>query len=107
MDDANLHGLGNFRARKIPAIQFLEDDHARIVANLPRELVVPDIDRVNFRCSTLQQTICETSGGSSDIEGDLISRFDMEKIERAFELYSTATYILRAGLHMNLGIGGM
>jgi hypothetical protein len=36
-----------FLARKT-TIQFLEDDHARIVANLPRELT-PDIDRVNSR----------------------------------------------------------
>ena len=44
------------------------------------------IDRVDFRRAALQQAIREAAGRSADIERDLVFHFELEMIERAFQL---------------------
>src|SRR5262249_2906722 len=69
---------------------------ARIVAKLPVELAVADIDCTNTRRSTLQETIGESSGGTADINAQMPCNVDLEMIQCSRELYATPAHVGQA-----------
>ena len=63
---------------------------ARIVAQLPGELAVADIDRMYLRRAMRQQHIGEAAGGGADVEADPPGRRQAEMAQRVVELQPAA-----------------
>ena len=79
-------------------------NNARIVAQLPRELTIANVNRVNARCATLQETIGETAGGRAQVGANLATGIEVKGIERAFQFQPAAAYVFERRADRNLGI---
>ena len=53
--------------RQFPRVRFLHGRHPRIVPKFPGQLPASDVHGVDVRGAVLQETVCETTGGSSEI----------------------------------------
>ena len=73
-------GLGNLLARQHTRVDPLAHDDARVLAQLPGELAVADIDGVDLPRAARQQHIGEAAGRGADIERDP-SGVDAEMVE--------------------------
>src|SRR5581483_10917660 len=76
---------------KVAGVLAFDDDDARILAQLPRQLIVTHINGPHTRRAVLQQTIGEAAGRSADIDADAVARIDMKLAERRFKLQAAAT----------------
>ena len=79
-------GSGICARRQMARVQPFVDDDARILPQLPGELAVADIDRIDPRGAARQQHVGEAAGRGADIEGDLSVDRDREMIERVSQL---------------------
>ena len=66
---------------------------ARILPQLPIELVDGHVDRVYLARAALQQAIGESARRAADIEANPVARIDAEILERAFELQPAAARV--------------
>ena len=57
--------------REVAGIGFLHDDDARILAEFPGKLAVPDIHGINLGRAVLQEAIGESAGGSAQVQRGL------------------------------------
>ena len=73
------------------------DDHARIVAELPIELPVADVERDDVARAALQQDVGEAAGGGADIERAAALDVDVERVERVRELDAAAADVGMVG----------
>ena len=64
----------------------LVDDHARILAQFPCKLVRPDIDCIDPCCAAREQNIGETTGRTSNIQGNTALDFKPEVVEAMVKL---------------------
>ena len=80
------------------------NDDARILAEAPIELALPDIDRVDPSRAALQVNVGEPAGRRADIDGDRPGDVEPERIESARQLVAPARDVLRAGIDRNVRI---
>src|SRR2546423_14874502 len=59
VDDAKLDWIGNIGAAEKTRVEFFAHDYAWVAPDLPRQLAMPNIDRIDFRRAALEQTIGE------------------------------------------------
>ena len=79
-----VHSLAEFLAGQIAGIGFLQQPHARILAQPEIHLAITGIDGDHARRAALQQAIGEATGGRSDIETNLaLERRSSNAPERA------------------------
>ena len=71
---------------QMAGVDSLVHDHARIVAQLPVELSMADIEGVHAGGSVLQQAIGEAAGGCAEVQADLAGRIDFEMLQRGLQL---------------------
>ena len=74
-------GSGICARRQDARAGLLMDDHARVVAQLPGELVGAAVDRIDARRAALEQHIGEAAGRTADIHGDEAGHVDAEMVE--------------------------
>ncbi len=84
--------LGHLLRREVAGVAALAHDDARIVAQLPGELPVPDIDGIDASRAALQQHVGEAAGRGADVEGDGTGGVDAEMVERMGELDAAARH---------------
>jgi hypothetical protein len=82
--------FGKVAGLQIAGVDAFVNDHARIVAQLPIQLAVTDIDGVHAGGSALQQAIGEAAGGGSHVQADATAHVDREMIQRAGQLEPAA-----------------
>ena len=68
------------------------DDDALVAAQLPRQLVGPDVDRIDARGTLGQQHVGETPGRASDIERHRAGHVDREMTQPMGELDAAARH---------------
>ena len=61
-------GAGEVAERQVARVEALDDDDARVVAELPVQLAVADVERDDARGAALQQHVGEAAGGCADVE---------------------------------------
>ena len=67
---------------EIARVHAFLDHHSRIVAKLPVDLSMSDIDGLNPGRAALQQAIREPSGGGAHVDADQPGHIDGEIIQR-------------------------
>ena len=72
-------------------VGFFHHHHARIVAQFPRKLTLPDIDRKNLVHAMLQQAIREAARGCPEIDGRDARHIYFEMNQGVFQFVPTAT----------------
>ena len=77
---------------KVAGVLAFDDDDARILAQLPRQLIVADINRPHTRRAVLQQTIGEAPRRSTCIERSDPNDDEAECVQSRVELVSSARY---------------
>ena len=80
-------------ARDLAHVGAFEVDDALVRAQLPCELSVADVDRVDLRGAVLQHTIRKAAGGSADIHAGFAGEVEAEIGDRLFELQAAAADI--------------
>lgn len=70
------------------------------------KLTVADIECVDARRPTLQQTISKAPGRRADIETDLSGRIDRKRVQRRLELQSAATHEAFTTADLQLDVDG-
>src|SRR5882724_1498612 len=88
-DDA-IRSVRNIGTRKMACVRALEHDNARVLAQLPGQLPVSDIDGVDLGGAARQQHVGEAAGRGADVEPDAAGRVDGEMIEGMRELQAAA-----------------
>ncbi len=68
----------------------LVDDHAGVGTQLPGELAVADIDRMDPQRAVGEQHVGEAAGGSADVEADPSLRAEAERRQPVRELETAA-----------------
>ena len=86
--DRESHFFADVGGHHVARIELLFDDHARVIAQFPDQLVGPDIHGVDAAGPALQQAVGETAGGRAHINADPAVGGDLEGVERAFKLQS-------------------
>ena len=100
--DHEIHGL--FDGHTLARVHALVDDDARVLAQAPIELALPDVDGVHARGSALQQHIGEATGRRADVDGDLSGHVEAERVEGTGQLVTTARDVLGTGVDGELGV---
>ena len=72
------------------------DDHARVLAQRPRQLAVAHIHRIDPRRAPLQQAIGEAAGRGADVRADPARRVHAERIQRGRQLQPAAADVGQA-----------
>ena len=72
--------------RQVARIGFFQHHHPVIIAQLPRELTMPHIDRVDPFCAAGQQHIGEAPRGCADIYSHRAGYIDPELLQRVVKL---------------------
>ena len=90
-----VNGLGQVEA--LTGVDALHDAHALVVAELPVQLTLPHVDRVDARRAALQDAVGEAAGGRADVEHDHPRHVDAEVVERTLELLAAAGHEARPG----------
>ena len=90
----------------VARVHALVYQHARILPQLPIELTLPDVDRVNAGRATLQQHVREAARRRTDVDGDLAGDPKAERVKRARQLVAAARDVPRAGVDGDVGILG-
>src|SRR5579864_3214651 len=75
---------------KISRVHAFADHHAWVVAQLPIELAVANVDRPHARRAALEQAIGEAAGGGADVETSAALHVDGPVIERRRQLVTAA-----------------
>jgi len=88
--DDEVGPIGHLIAADVASVGSFPHHDARIVAKLPGELAVANIDGVDATRPPREQDIGEATGRCADIEGDRAKWFDLEVLKRVVEL-ETAT----------------
>ena len=83
------------RRRQHPALEparidALQHGHARILAQLPRELAVADVDRRDPRRAALDEHVGEAAGRGADVQRGAPADGDAERVERVGQLDAAA-----------------
>ena len=65
-----IHGFADLIEGQMARVDAFVHHHARIVAQFPVELSVPDVDGMHADRSVLQQAIGEAAGGRADIQAN-------------------------------------
>ena len=73
----------------------LHHGHARVLAQGPRDLGAPDVDRVYVLGAALQQTVGEPTGRRAHIDRATALHVDRERVEPARQLVTAARHICR------------
>ena len=108
---ANRGASGGYYLAKPPSeitvgeiVRALEDDGARVLANLPREDAIADIDAGHARGARLQQAVGEAAGRRAGIEAAHALDALAECRECAFQLVAATRHVARLVLHPHVGI---
>ena len=110
-DEARIAGddvdrLGDVRAGQETCVQPLMHDDARVLAKLPGELAMTDIDGVRPPDAARQQHLGEAAGRGPDIERDVSLDLDREVVKRVDELDAAARHPgMISALERKRGIG--
>ena len=75
----------NLRPRRIADIGLLETHDAIVVSQLPVELTVAHIDRIDLYGALLQHAVRKTAGRSADIHTDFTGERERELLQRLFQ----------------------
>ena len=78
---------------------------ARMCAQFPRELPIPDIQGVNEPRAVLKQAIGEAARGSTDINRDAAAHVNVKNAECLFQFEAAAADVFLWLQHDNIGIG--
>ncbi len=78
--------LGQLFGRQVPGIHAFHHRDARILPQLPVDLVVPDIDRDHVPCSAREHDVGEAAGRGPDVEAETSRATDVEGVECVREL---------------------
>src|SRR4051812_3530394 len=74
-------------------IDLLEGGHARILTDLPVELVLPDVDRENLAYPPQEKHVRDPAGGCADVDGEAPFDSDPEPVEGRGKLDSPARHV--------------
>src|SRR5262245_23343179 len=88
--DDPIDGVRDVPAREMARIGALEDDDAGVLAQLPGQLPVADVDGVDLGGAPGQQHVSKAAGRGADVEPDAAARIDGEMIEGVGELEAAA-----------------
>src|SRR5579863_8219029 len=91
---------------KISRVHAFADHHAWVVAQLPIELAVANVDRPHARCAALEQAIGEAAGGGADVETNAALDVDGPMIESRRQLVTAAADEGHALKQLDLSIAG-
>ena len=95
------------RGFQVPDVRPLHHRDARVVADLPRELAVPHVDRHHPSGARLQQAVGEPARGRPGVEAIAVTGIDGEPIEGRPELLSPAGDVsTRRADHLHRGVVG-
>ena len=87
-------------------IEVLDDDDARVVADLPVELPVTDVQRDDARGAALEQDVGEAASRRADVERLASGDVDAEGVERVRQLEPAAADIGMVGRdERDVGVG--
>ena len=101
---ANATGSGS--DGQVADVGSLDGDHARVLAQRPRQLAVTHIHCIHAHRPALEQTIGETPRRSPDVGADPAGRIHAERIQRGGQLQPAPADVGQAGLDAQLGILG-
>ena len=89
----------------MPGVGAFDHRDARIAADLPVQLRVPDVQGNDMARPALEEHIGEAAGGGANVEGHCAGGVDTERVERLHQLQSTATDPGMVGTdHADLGV---
>lgn len=83
--DNDIDRHGNMLGRQMTGVGAFKDNHTVVAAQLPVQLAIADIDRVDLFGATRQQDIRKSSGRRPDIKTGLPRNIDLECLQRAFQ----------------------
>lgn len=86
----------------IAKVGALHHAHPRVLAQSPRKLAIPHVDRVHQASTALQQAVRESACRRPDVDGDTAVNRDLKPVERAlqFEPASRSVFAIRP-LHID------
>ena len=79
--DDDVDRLRHLLGCEIAGVGLLQHDHARVLPQLPRELVGADIHRIDLRRPAREQHIGEPAGRAADVERDRAAHIEAEVVE--------------------------
>src|SRR5687767_14340004 len=74
----------------MPRVETLDDDDALVVADLPVQLPMANIECDDAPSATLQQHVGEAAGGCPDVEALAPPNLDVKRVERVGQLEAAA-----------------
>ena len=86
-------GPGRSAGVRVARVEVLDDDDARVVAQLPVQLAVADVERDHACGAALQQHVGEAAGRCADVEALAPANLDLKGVECVRELQSAAADI--------------
>jgi hypothetical protein len=104
VDDDEVDGLGKVRRGEVADVETLPRGDTLVAAELPRELVRPDVIGVDLRGTALKDAVGEAAGGGPGIEDDLSGDVDGKFIEGFLNFETAATDELRATFYLDSGL---
>src|SRR5690606_20778771 len=84
--DDEVDGLRNLGSSKVAGVGAFENDDPRVLAQLPGELAVADVDGIDAHRAARQQDVGEAAGRSPDVEADEAGGIDGETVQAMDEL---------------------
>ena len=105
VDGGKIQLLRYLLPRQVPRVGTLQTHHAPVAAQLPVQLSVAHIHRVDLRCAVLQHAVREASGGRADIGADLALQRNGKRLHGLFQLQSAPAHIpQRVTTHLHAGV---
>ena len=95
VDDDQIEAAGKRIVGEQPEIRPLDHGHARILAQLPGQLSVADVERDDRARAVREQRIGEAAGRSADVEHVEAGRIERKRRQRPLELFTAAADVAR------------
>ena len=93
VDGDKLHGLSDILGRHIADVRALHAHYPLIVSELPVQLPVAHIHRIDLHRAVLKHTVRKSSGRRADIHADPALEAQPEVCHRLLQLQSSAAHI--------------
>ena len=93
IDDDEVNGTGHIRWCQMAGVEPFDYHHARVIAQLPVDLAMTDVERHNPTGSALEQNVCEPARRRADIETFATVDVHVKGVECVREFEAPATNV--------------